>query len=825
MSDSNFFNDILSSIDFVNFLINNKKQVENFQENDKEQYFSKLPVLKITNVLYPCGYLFFLLDNPVDIQLIQDAMTTTSNICVVCIKNDKEIYNIGTVANIIKIMELSEGKFQILLRGFRKIKITKLDDVQGKLYQIAEAESVQEEKCSVDSSKYKAVFQSIKDATSKLIEVHPNLPNDIRLFLSNNENFNVLTYFLASGLNEKFQVKQKILETNNCIKRGLLLLKYLYKNIEVIELQKKIKDQVQKKINGNQKDFFIKQQINMLKDELDEGPNDNDIELLRQKGEKMKWNKKVAQAFEKDLSHAEKLTPNSSDYAILINHAELMLDLPWNVYTKDNIDLEYASKILNKDHYGMEKVKDRILEYLAVIKLKSMNVSGQILCLYGPPGVGKTSLCKSIAKAMNRNFVKIALGGIQDEAEIRGHRKTYIGAMPGRIIKGLQQTKSANAIFLLDEIDKLINNHGDPAAALLEVLDPNQNDNFVDHFLEVPFDLSKIFFIATANRLDTIPKPLKDRLEILEVSGYALEEKVEIAKQHIIPTIKTKYGIKSRQLSFDDDIIAFIINRYTRESGVRDLERQISAITRKVARKIVEKQSYNKNINVDSVHDFLGIEKVDHDESQQHQIPGIGIGLAWTPVGGDILFIESVLTKGSGKVTLSGQLGDVMKESTMTAYTYLKSHAHEYNINDKLFSLYDVYVHVPDGATPKDGPSAGITMFTTLLSLFTQRKIKDNIAMTGEITLRGKVLPVGGIKEKVLAAKRANITDIIMCLDNQKDVNEIKKNYIEGIDFHYIKYASEIADIALQNEKYEFAINFDERIKEIEDHKLNSKNA
>ena len=536
-----------------------------------------------------------------------------------------------------------------------------------------------------------------------------------------------------------------------------------------------------------------------MRDELDNtsGSDSSELDELRKKGCKKKWPKKVMNFFEKLLDKAEKTMPSSADYMVLVNQAEFLLDLPWNNLVKEGIDIPKAAKILDENHYGMEKVKDRILEYLAVVKLSGKSAKGQIMCLVGPPGVGKTSLCKSIAKALNREFVKVALGGIDDEAEIRGHRKTYVGAMAGKILKGLQNIKSSNPVFVLDEIDKMTKAHGDPSAALLEVLDPDQNTDFVDHYAEVPYDLSKVFFIATANSLNNIPRPLLDRLEIIEVNGYAIEEKLEICKKYLIPKIIKEYGMKNEQVQLNDDIINIIIDKYTRESGVRELERQISKITRKICRNIVEKKEYNSELTEKDVYEYLGNERYERDLAQKMDIPGVAIGLAWTPVGGDILFIESSLIPGKGELKLSGKLGDVMKESAGIAFTYLKAHSEEYKIDKTLFTNNDVHIHLPDGATPKDGPSAGITLFTTLLSLYTHHKVKDNLAMTGELTLRGKVLPVGGIREKVLAAKRSGITQIIMCQENKKDVEEIKKEYISNVNFYYIENVTEISNLAL----------------------------
>jgi len=700
----------------------------------------------------------------------------------------------------LKIININENKIQVVLQGVDKFKLENTNtDVLGNLF--GNVRIIKDDDFDVNSIKYKAIESNIKELIGNMISLHPNFPNEIKLFIEQNNDLNLLIYLLASSLNADVKEKQELLEEKDIIKRGMMLIKFLKRDVELAELKKKILTKAQNSINKRQKDFFVKQQIEALKDELNDGSSadyDNEIEDLRAKGSKKIWNKKTKEFFDKLLRKAEKSIQNNADYTILVNQAEFLLDLPWEKYSKDKIDIKKASQVLDENHFGMEKVKDRILEYLSVLKLcNGKNMKGQILCLYGPPGVGKTSLCRSIAKALNREYLKVALGGIDDEAEIRGHRKTYIGAMAGRILKGLQNVKTSNPVFVLDEIDKMVKNQGDPSAALLEVLDPDQNKEFVDHYVETPYDLSKVMFIATANDISNIPDALRDRLELIEVTGYAIEEKIEIAKRYIIPELLKEHGLKEKDVKFKGNVIEKIIDNYTRESGVRELKRQIATIMRKITRKIVEKEDYDKVIDEKNVEKYIGIPRFDRDLAQKMDKPGVAIGLAWTCVGGDILFIESTKMKGDGKLTLSGKLGDVMKESANLAFTYLKSHCEEFNIKSEVFKENDFHIHVPDGATPKDGPSAGITLFTTLYSLLLNKPIKSNLAMTGEITLRGKVTAVGGIKEKVLAAKRAGIKTIIMCKDNKKDVSEIKKEYISNVKFEYISSIDELTKLIL----------------------------
>jgi ATP-dependent Lon protease len=754
------------------------------------------------NVMFPGIYLPMIIQKKANIQLVKNLYETSTPIGIITQKKPdidpvaaKDIFQVGTLSHIVKLINLPDGSIKILVKGEQKFSIETI--LSEKPYLRVTIHTIEEQLANNQTKRYKAILQSIKAAMGKLMLLHQELPPEIRILLDNIDELNLLTYSITYGLNMEVRHKQRLLEIEDSLKRGTVLLKYLMKDIEIAKLKNKIQNKVHHDVSQLQQDFYIRHQIKALQEELSDGEFEDDIEELRAMGVKKKWNKEVAMYFEKILNKAERQTLNSPDYPILINHIELMLDLPWDVYTVDNTDLTVAEKVLNEAHYGMEKVKERLLEYLAVLNLKK-NIKAPILCLYGPPGVGKTSLCKSIAKALNRNYVKVSLGGLHDEAEIRGHRKTYVGAMPGRIIKGFQKNKSSNPVFVLDEIDKVSDLRGDPAAALLEVLDAEQNNAFVDNFLELPYDLSHTLFITTANQLDAIPHALADRLEIIEVTGYTLEEKLQIAKKYLFPKQRKENGLKATQLTISDEAICKVIENYTRESGVRELERQLASLIRKIGKAIVLKQPYPKKLNKADVVTLLGIEKFDQDMYQQTHLPGIAIGLAWTPVGGDILFIETLLTAGKGLLTLSGQLGDVMKESATAALTYLKAHAKTLDIPQKIFDTTNLHIHLPAGAIQKDGPSAGITLFTALASLYTKRKVKDKLAMTGEITLRGKVLPVGGIKEKLLAAKRAGIKDIVLSLENKKDVLDIKPQDIQGLIFHYVTYAEEVLPLALQ---------------------------
>ena len=652
------------------------------------------------------------------------------------------------------------------------------------------------------------MIQSLKEAAYKILNLNPEIPKDAQMAISNIDSPSFLTHFLSSNLNIEISEKQLLLETFDGSEQAHKLLEHMMKEIQVLEIKRDIQSKASLDIDQQQREYYLRQQIKVVQEELGMETPDQEVEKLRAKGAKKKWSKEANEHFNKELNKILRMNSMAPEYGVSLTYAETMIELPWNEYSKDNFDLKRAKKILDADHSGLDKVKERIIEYLAVLKLRS-DMKAPILCLYGPPGVGKTSLGKSIAKSLGRNYVRMALGGLHDEAEIRGHRKTYIGAMPGKVIQNLQKAKASNPVFVLDEIDKVSRDfRGDPSSALLEVLDPEQNSSFKDNYLEVDYDLSKILFIATANSLDTIQPPLRDRMEIIEISGYTVEEKIEIAKKHLVPKQLEQHGIKVKDLRIDDKAIQKVVEGYTRESGVRRLEQQIGTLVRKIAKAIAMQEEYPKLVKAEHVEKMLGAPVFDHDLYEGNETAGVVTGLAWTSVGGDILFIESSLSRGRGQLTLSGQLGDVMKESAVTALSYLKSHAEEIGIDYRIFQNYDLHVHVPQGAVPKDGPSAGITMVTSMASIFTQRKLKPNLAMTGEITLRGKVLPVGGIKEKILAAKRAGIKEIVICYKNRKDVEEIGVGYTEGLTFHYVDYVQEVLEIALLPEKVEKAMNF-----------------
>jgi ATP-dependent Lon protease len=717
-----------------------------------------------------------------------------------------DLFKVGTIAHILKMIVLPDGNVTVIIQGRRRFEVEEYTQTDPHL--MAKVKYISESFPNVRKKETKALIQSLKEASYKILNLNPDIPRDAQMAISNIDSPSFLTHFLSSNLNIEISEKQLLLETFDGGEQAHKLLEHMMKEIQVLEIKRDIQSKASIDIDQQQKEYYLRQQIKVLQEELGMESPDQEVEKLRSKGSKKKWTKDANDHFNKELNKILRMNSMSPEYGVSLNYAETMVDLPWNVYTKDNFDLKRAKKILDSDHSGLEKVKERIIEYLAVLKLRN-DMKAPILCLYGPPGVGKTSLGKSIAKALGRNYVRMALGGLHDEAEIRGHRKTYIGAMPGKLITNLQKAKSSNPVFVLDEIDKVNRDQrGDPSSALLEVLDPEQSSAFKDNYLEVDYDLSKVLFIATANSLDNVQGPLRDRMEIIEISGYTVEEKIEIARKHLVPKQLEQHGIKAKDLKIDDKAIKIVIEGYTRESGVRRLEQQVGSLIRKIAKSIAMNEEYPKTVKAEHVEKMLGGVIFDRDLYEGNDVPGVVTGLAWTSVGGDILFIESSLSRGKGQITLSGQLGDVMKESAITALSYLKSHADKINIDYRIFQNYDLHVHVPQGAVPKDGPSAGITMLTSMASMFTQRKIKPNTAMTGEITLRGKVLPVGGIKEKILAAKRAGIKDIIMCYKNRKDVEEVGEAYTVGLTFHYVDYVEEVLEIALLQEKVANPLNF-----------------
>ncbi|PIB36079.1 endopeptidase La [Reichenbachiella sp. 5M10] len=784
-------------------------------EIHQEDLPDDLPILPLKNaVLFPGVVIPITVGRQKSIRLVKKAYRTNKIIGVTAQKNpqaedpkEKEIYKVGTVAKILKMLVLPDGNTTIIIQGKKRMSIEQV--VQENPYMTAKVKLLEENFESGEESLTTAIVHSLKDCAKKILKLNPDIPKEAQVALESIDSFSFLTHFLCSNINTDVKDKQKLLDINDGTKRAELLLQYMLKDIQVLELKHEIQNKVNTDIDQQQRDYYLRQQMRVLQDELGQGSPEQELEDLREQGMKKNWPVEVAQHFHKELDKILRMNPMAAEYPVAMNYAELLVELPWNNMSEDNFDLKRAKKILDQDHFGLEKVKDRIIEYLAVRKLKN-DLKGPILCLFGPPGVGKTSLGKSIAKALNREYVRMSLGGVHDEAEIRGHRKTYIGAMPGKVIQNINKSKVSNPVFVLDEIDKLSSDmRGDPSSALLEVLDPEQNNAFKDNFLEVEYDLSKVLFIATANSLDTIQPALRDRMEIIEITGYTMEEKVEIAKKHLFPKQLEEHGLKPSDLMIDKRAIAKVIDDYTRESGVRNLERKMGKIVRDAAKSLAMEEEYQKKVDKDQVRRILGAEVFDKELYQNNKLAGIVTGLAWTSVGGEILFIESSLSRGKGKLTLSGQLGDVMKESAMTALSYLRSNAEALGINYKTFDNYDLHVHVPAGAVPKDGPSAGITMLTSLASMYTQRKVKDKLAMTGEITLRGKVLPVGGIKEKMLAAKRAGIKEIILCSKNRKDIDEIDERYVKGLTFHFVETVDEVLDIALLPQRVEQPMKFE----------------
>lgn len=774
---------------------------------DKDDLPAELPILPIRNtVLFPGVVIPITVGRQKSIRLVKKAYRGNKILGVVAQKNaksddptSKDLFSVGTVARIIKMLVLPDGNTTIIIQGRSRFKINEI--VQENPYITASYTVLKDNFPANKKRETKAIIQSLKEAASKIIKLNPEMPQEAQVALDNIESSTFLTHFLSSNINAEVAEKQNLLEEDNALLRSEQLLEFMLKDIQMLELKQEIQNKVHSDIDQQQRDYFLRQQLKILQNELGQEGPDKDLENLRSKAAEKKWPEEVALHFKKELEKIYRMNPAAAEYPVTMSYAELLVDLPWQEYTDDNFDLKRAKKILDRDHFGLDKVKDRIIEYLAVRKLKN-DLKGPILCLYGPPGVGKTSLGRSIAEALERKYVRMSLGGVHDEAEIRGHRKTYIGAMPGKVIQNINKVKSSNPVFILDEIDKVSSDfRGDPSSALLEVLDPEQNFSFKDNYLEVDYDLSKVLFIATANSLDTIQPALRDRMEIIDLTGYTLEEKTEIAKKHLIPKQREEHGVKGSQISFDKKAVTKLIEGYTRESGVRNLERKIGAVVRNVAKSIAMEEEYDPKIKVSSVLQILGTETFDKELYENDEMPGIVTGLAWTSVGGEILYIESSLSRGKGKLTLSGQLGDVMKESAMTALSYLKSNADALGIHYKAFDNYDLHVHVPAGAVPKDGPSAGITMLTSLASIFTQRKVKNKVAMTGEITLRGKVLPVGGIKEKILAARRAGINEIILCYKNKKDIEEINPSYIKDLKINFVSNIDEVLELALLKQK------------------------
>lgn len=771
--------------------------------NDNMQIPDTLPILPLRNtVLFPGVIIPINIGRDKSLKLIKDSYRQSALIGVVAQKDTNtenpdinDLYQIGTVASILKILEMPDGTTTAIIQGKRRFLLE--DILYDDPYHVGKISLKKEEGVPENDPEYNAIAESLKDMASKIVKYSSHIPNEAGFALKNIESMLFLINFISSNTDVDYQNKQELLEIDNLKQRAIKLLEILSKQVSLLELKNDIQKKVKMDIDKQQREYFLHQQMKTIQDELGGNPTDEEIKELEELAETKEWNGNVREIFNKELNKLKRLNPSSPDYSVQSNYLREMLDLPWNHLSEDNLDLEHARQVLDADHFGLEKVKERILEYLAVLKLKA-DMKSPILCLYGPPGVGKTSLGKSVARALNREFVRMSLGGLHDESEIRGHRKTYIGAMPGRILQSIKKAGTSNPVFILDEIDKVGNDfRGDPQSALLEVLDPEQNGSFHDNFLDIDYDLSKVMFIATANDLSTIAGPLRDRMEIIEVTGYLMEEKREIAKRHLIPKQLENHGITAGHVTIPDEIIDLIIEKYTRESGVRSLDMTIAKIMRHVARKVAMNKKFTITLDENKVKEYLGSPIFSREEYQGNELPGVVTGLAWTAAGGEILYIESSYSKGKGHLSLTGNLGEVMKESATLALEYIKSHAKEIGIDEKMFEENDIHVHVPAGAVPKDGPSAGITMVTTLVSALTGRKVKKAIAMTGEITLRGKVLPVGGIREKILAAKRAGIKEIILCSENKKDIDDIKKEYLKGLKFHYVDHIKEVLETAL----------------------------
>ena len=765
-----------------------------------------LPILPLRNtVLFPGVVIPITVGRDKSLRLVQEVYKKNKILGALAQRDSSiddpeldDLYEIGTVAQILKILEMPDGTTSVILQGRKRFKINDL--FTDKPYHVARISSL-EDAADEPAAESKAVAAALKEMAIKIIKFSSNIPNEATFAIKNIESPAFLINFLASNSEMSLKEKQGLLETNSVSKRGFTLLEHLSKESQLLELKNDIQSQVKSDLDQQQREFLLHQQMKTIQDELGGSPQDQEILDFIEKGKKKKWSEEVALAFEKELDKLKRLNPATGEYSVQMNYIQTLVELPWNIFTKDNFNLKRASKILDKDHFGLEKIKDRILEHLAVLKLKG-DLKSPILCLVGPPGVGKTSLGKSIANALNRKYVRMSLGGLHDEAEIRGHRKTYIGAMPGRIIQNLKKVKSSNPVYVLDEIDKVGRDaHGNPASALLEVLDPEQNNSFHDNFLELDYDLSNVMFIATANTTATINPALLDRMEVIDISGYIVEEKIQIARRHLIPNQLEKHGVKKTQISLPPKTLEYIVESYTRESGVRQLDKQIAKLVRVTAKHIAFEDQFDKNISKERVQEILGPPRFLRDKYDGNEQAGVVTGLAWTAVGGEILFIECSLSQGEGKLTLTGNLGDVMKESAQLALEYLKSHASDFGVDPVLFKKFNVHVHVPEGAIPKDGPSAGVAMMTSITSAFTRQKVRKHLAMTGEITLRGKILPVGGIKEKILAAKRAGITDIAISAENRKDVEEINEIYRKGLTFRYVSGISELMKFALLNEK------------------------
>ena len=799
--------DINNNVGIVMPILTECDSDEDFSEG-LEKVGEELPILALRNmVLFPGTALPVLIGRSKSMRLVKEAMHKKSLVGVVCQRDVdiedpgmEDLYPVGVVGEIVRILEMPDEMTTIILQGKRRFRLNELTETEP--YLKGRIELMEDKKPDKGDREFEALISTIKDLTIKLLGASMEPPRDLVMSIRNNKNNVYTVNFSCSNIPVNASEKQQLLEIDDMKERAYRLLFLLNREYQLVELKAAIQMKTHEDIDQQQKEYFLQQQIKTIQEELGGNINEQEIQSLREKAATKKWSAEVAAIFEKEVKRLERVHPQSPDYSVQAQYVQTIVNLPWNEYSKDNFNLNHAQKVLDRDHYGLEKVKERIIEHLAVLKLKG-DMKSPIICLYGPPGVGKTSLGRSVAEALNRKYVRVSLGGLHDEAESRGHRRTYIGAMPGRVIQNIQKAGTSNPVFVLDEIDKITNDFkGDPAAALLEVLDPEQNNAFHDNYLDIDYDLSKVLFLATANNLNTISQPLLDRMELIEVSGYILEEKVEIAAKHLVPKELEAHGIGKGKVKFPKKTLQAIVESYTRESGVRELDKKIAKIMRKLARKIAMGEDVPASIKPEDLYEYLGPVEYTRDKYQGNEYAGVVTGLAWTAVGGEILFVESSLSKGKGaKLTLTGNLGDVMKESAMLALEYIHAHAALFDIPEEMFENWNVHIHVPEGAIPKDGPSAGVTMVTSLVSAFTRRKVKANLAMTGEITLRGKVLPVGGIKEKILAAKRAGIKELILCSENKKDIDEIKPEYLKGLEFHYVTDIREVVELALLKEK------------------------
>ena len=799
MSFSNFFLKPENEVEFLPIIPLSEQDGEN---GDEQEIPTELPLLPLRNtVLFPGIVLPITVGRDKSIKAVNDAYKTDKLVGVLAQKDSNvedpgilDLERVGTVARIIKLIKMPDGGTTVIIQGKRRFTVQEFTNEDP--YFKASIQLLEEPEMAEDQQ-FDATVSSIKDLASQIIQLSPNLPSEATVILRNIENPSFLVHFVSSNLNGELSEKQKLLEINDLSERAELLMNFLNRELQFAELKNQVTNKTKAELDKQQREYFLQQQMKSIKEELGGDSNDREIREMQKRAEAKQWPLAAKEAFQKGIEKLERMHPSTPDYSVVYNHLDLLLDLPWDEQTEDAYNLKNAQKVLDTDHYGMAKIKERILEYLAVLQLKG-DMKSPILCFVGPPGIGKTSLGRSIASAMGRKYVRLSFGGLHDESEIRGHRKTYIGAMPGRIIQALRKAKTSNPVMILDEVDKIGKDfRGDPSSALLEVLDPEQNNTFYDNYLELEYDLSRVLFIATANSIQDIQPALRDRLEIIELSGYAVEEKVEIAKRHLFPKEQEAHGLKNVKLQMGDKVLEKVIEEYTRESGVRELDRQLAAIMRSMAKTYALSGKLKGAITQVDIAKILGKPRYSNELYKTAQQPGVTVGLAWTYVGGDILFIETLLSDGKGELKLTGNLGNVMKESATTALTYIQANARKHGIDPEIFNKRNIHIHVPEGAVPKDGPSAGITMMTSIVSAFTNHKVKPFLAMTGEITLRGQVLPVGGIKEKVLAAKRAGIKEVILCWQNERDVSDINEEFIAGMTFHYVKTMQQVLDIAL----------------------------